>query len=370
MAGYSYIELEKENKKPFVLIMAGGVGSRFWPASRENLPKQFLDITGTGKSLIQSTFDRFASFIPVENIYVITHQDYAELTLNAIAGFKHKNLITEPSRNNTAASIALASFKLIQKDPDAICVVAAADHIINDENEFQRVIREACNHADANHSFVTLGIKPTRPDTGYGYIEYDTNDHADVRKVKSFREKPNATDALFYMETGNFVWNSGIFIWRLDIILEAYKIHATSIFDILNRGKEIYNTDAEIDFIQLEYPKTQKISVDYAILEKAHNVFTIPCDIGWSDLGTWNSLFEINEKDEAQNAILSKPVYLEDTHHSLIIAEHSKLVVIKGLKGFIVVDTDDCLLIFPKAEEQSIKELKDKLKIEGLEQYL
>ncbi len=359
-----------EGKPPFVLIMAGGVGSRFWPASREHLPKQFLDITGEGKSLLQMTFDRFATFIPADNIYIITHEKYNTLTKDALPDIDPDHIITEPSRNNTAASIALASFKLYQKDPEAICIVAPSDHIIKEEIEFQKIIEIACAHAYTMRSFVTLGIKPTRPDTGYGYIEYGRDDLADVRKVKSFREKPNATDALFYMETGNFVWNSGIFIWRLDTILESYKTHATGIYNVLHKGNEIYNTDKETDFIQVEYPKTEKISVDYAILEKADNVYTIPCDIGWSDLGTWNSLFEISEKDVEGNTRLSSPVYLENTHQTLVIADKEKLVVIKGLEGFIVVDTDDCLLIFPKAEEQSIKELKDKLKIEGLEQYL
>ncbi|MFZ1677228.1 MAG: mannose-1-phosphate guanylyltransferase [Saprospiraceae bacterium] len=358
------------NKSPFVLIMAGGIGSRFWPASREHLPKQFLDITGEGKSLIQMTFDRFAAFIPTDNIYVITHEKYSILTKDSLPDINPNNIITEPSRNNTAASIAFASFKLYQKDSEAICIVAPSDHIIQESLEFQKIIEIACEHAKAKHSFVTLGIEPTRPDTGYGYIEYDTDDHAEVRKVKSFREKPNGTDALFYMETGNFVWNSGIFIWRLQDVLDSYKTHASGIYTILNKGREIYNTEKELDFIQRQYPETEKISVDYAILEKADNVYTIPCDIGWSDLGTWNSLFEISEKNAEGNAVLSSPVYLENTQQTLVISDKEKLLVIKGLDGFIVVDTDDCLLIFPKAEEQNIKELKDKLKIEGLEQYL
>ncbi|HZV69777.1 MAG TPA: sugar phosphate nucleotidyltransferase [Saprospiraceae bacterium] len=358
-----------ETEFPVVLIMAGGVGSRFWPSSRENLPKQFLDITGTGKTLIQMTFERFASFIPIENIYVITHENYEIQTLDSLPGLHPGNVITEPSRNNTAASIALASFKLIQKYPYAVCIVTAADHIIRDTDEFEKNIMTACDHADANFSIVTLGIKPTRPDTGYGYIEFGTDDHEIVRKVKSFREKPNATDALFYMEAGNFVWNSGIFTWRLDTILNAFKTHATGIYDLLENDK-VYNTDKEHDFIQQQYPLTEKISVDYAILERAENVFTIPCDIGWSDLGTWNSLHELSAKDEQQNAVLSKPVYLEDTQNSLIISKNSKLVVVKGLEDFIIVDTDDCLMIFPKSEEQNIKALKEKLMNEGLGRYL
>jgi mannose-1-phosphate guanylyltransferase len=360
----------KMKTEPFALIMAGGIGSRFWPASRENLPKQFLDITGSGKSLIQTTFDRLASFIPVDNIYVITHQNYKGLTLNAISGFNHNNLILEPTRNNTAASIALASFKLYQKNKEAVCIVAPADHIIKDEKEFQRVVIQACEHAETTPGIVTLGIKTTRPDIGYGYIEFENEDQSAIRKIKSFREKPDLVSAMEYVKAGNFVWNSGIFIWRLDYILEAYKAHATGIYNLLSKEKEIYNTDLEADFIFTEYPKTEKISVDYAILEKDKHVFTIPCDIGWSDIGTWNSLYDVSDKISNHNAVLSTPVYLEDTKGSMILSENSKLVVIKGLEDFIVVDTHDCLMIFPKSDEQEIKALKEKLKDEGLGHYL
>ena len=357
------------NKTPFVLIMAGGVGSRFWPASRETLPKQFLDITGSGKTLIQQTYERFALFIPADRIYVITHIDYMAQTLNAIPGIHLHNIITEPSRNNTAASIALASFKLQKKDPTAICIVAPADHIIADEKEFQKTILAACDHTSVNGSIVTLSIKPTRPDTGYGYIEFDPKDKAGVRKVKSFKEKPNPDEALRYLKAGNFAWNAGIFIWRLDVILEAFRIHATQIFNLLSAGQKVYNTEKENDFVNSEYPRTEKISVDYAILEKADNVYTIPCDIGWSDLGTWNSLYDNSLKDAQQNAS-SKPVYLEGTNNSLVFSKNSKLIVIKGLEDYIIVDTEDCLLIYPKSEEQGIKALKEILREKGLDDYL
>lgn len=358
------------SNSPFVLIMAGGIGSRFWPASRENLPKQFLDITGAGRTLIQMTFDRFASFVPVENIYVITHENYIDQTLKAIPNFNPENLITEPSRNNTASSIALGSFKLFKKDPDAVCIVAPADHIIRDENEFQKIVVKACDFAGAHPCIITLGIKPTRPDTGYGYIEFGHDDDSPVRKVKSFKEKPTIDVAQQYIKTGNFAWNAGIFVWKLNQILEEFKIHAPGIYSVLEKGMDYYNTILEKEFILSEYPKTEKISVDYAILEKAENVFTIPCDIGWSDIGTWNSLYDISGKDPDQNAVLSKTAYLEDTHHSLILSSHPKLIVIKGLEDYIIVDTDDCLLIIPKSDEQEIKSLKEILKNKGLGNYL
>lgn len=358
------------NKPPFVLIMAGGVGSRFWPASREHLPKQFLDITGTGKTLIQATYDRFMHFVPADNIFIITHDFYKEQTMNALPGMNSRNVICEPTRNNTAASIALASLKLMKYDPEAVCIVAPADHIIQKDDEFKRVMTLAVEHASQNHSMITLGIQPTRPDTGYGYIEFEKGDNKPIRKVKSFREKPDLESARHYLESENFAWNSGLFIWRLDDIIAAFKQYSPQIYHVLSKGDHLYNSDREIEFIKNEYPLTEKISVDYAILEKAENVYTIPCDIGWSDLGTWNSLFDISVKDDLDNAVLSKPVYLEDTHHTLIISNPEKLLVIKGLEDFIVVDTDDCLLIYPKSEEQEIKKLKERLQDKGLDNYL
>ena len=358
------------HNSPFVLIMAGGIGSRFWPASREHLPKQFLDITGSGKTLIQMTFERFAAFIPVENIYIITHDNYRQQTLEAVPEFNPENIITEPSRNNTAASIAFASLKLIRKDQDAVCIVAPADHIIQDEAEFKRVVLLAAQHAGDNHSIVTLGITPTRADTGYGYIEFEKTDTAEIRKVLSFREKPDQARATEYLQAGNFVWNSGIFIWRLDNIIESFKKHSTQIYDVLIEGRELYNTDEESGFVKKEYPRTESISVDYAILEKADNVYTIPCNIGWSDLGTWNSLFDQSNQDAHHNALLSKQVHVENTSNSLILSKPEKLIVIKGLENFIIVDTDDCLLIYPKSEEQDIKALKEKLRNKDLGGYL
>ena len=355
---------------PNVLIMAGGVGSRFWPASREHLPKQFLDITGSGKTFIQATYDRFAQFVPPENIFVITHEYYRHQTLQALQEFNPRNIICEPTRNNTAASIALASLKLIKNNPDGVCIVAPADHIIENETEFQRVISLAVDHAYDNHSIITLGIQPTRPDTGYGYIEFEKGDATPIRKVKSFREKPDLNSAKQYLAAGNFAWNSGLFIWRLDEIISAFQKYSPQIFYVLSQGNEHYNTDREQAFLQNEYPLTEKISVDYAILEKADNVYAIPCDLGWSDLGRWNSLFDISQKDEDHNAVLTKPAYLEDTRECLILSRNAKLIVIKGLEDFIIVDTDDCLMIYPKSEEQNIKALKEKLSREGLDTYL
>lgn len=355
---------------PYILIMAGGVGSRFWPASREHLPKQFLDITGSGKTLIRQTVDRFRQFVPLDHIYIITHESYGDLVLQAIPELKEHQIIQEPARNNTAASIALASMKLSKLNPDAVCIVAPADHVIKDEEEFRRVIHQAVTHADLHASIITLGIEPTRADTGYGYIEFDKSATSDVRAVKSFREKPDKLTAEHYLNLGSFAWNAGIFVWKLKVILDNFKQHASQIYEVLIPGMNVYNTPEESAFISSEYPKTEKISVDYAILERADHVFTIPCDIGWSDLGTWTSLYDQSDKDAAHNVALSSPVYLDHATNNLILSKNSKLVVVKGLEDFIIIDTDDCLMIYPKSEEQAIKELKEKLKENGFTSFL
>lgn len=358
------------SSSPYVLIMAGGIGSRFWPASREHLPKQFLDITGSGKSLIRQTVDLFLDVVPTDHIFVITHADYGQLVAEAIPELKPHQIIEEPSRNNTAASIALASMKLSKMDPDAVCIVAPADHLIQKEDEFERVIRQAVIHATQHASIITLGIEPTRADTGYGYIEYDkTEDHA-VRAVKSFREKPDRATAEHYLNLGSFAWNAGIFVWKLSVILESFRIHANQIYETLSPGMNVYNTPDEIDFIAKTYPRTEKISVDYAILERASNVYTIPCDIGWSDLGTWASLYEQSPKDASHNVTLAATTHLDHATHNLVMSQPSKLVVIRGLEDYIVIDTEDCLMIYPKSEEQSIKALKEKLEENGLKKYL
>ena len=358
------------NNLPYILIMAGGVGSRFWPASREHLPKQFLDITGSGKTLIRQTVDRFLDFIPAERIYVITHKQYGELVRKAIPELKDHQVIEEPSRNNTAASVALASMKLFKMDPEATCIVAPADHLITNEGEFQRVLKLAVAHAEHHASIITLGIEPSRADTGYGYIEFDKKDEAAVRKVQSFREKPDQATAEHYLNLGSFAWNAGIFIWKLKVIIGQFKQHAPQIYEVLAEGMPLYNTVNEAPFIDAQYPKTEKTSVDYAILERAENVYTIPCDIGWSDLGTWNSLYEQSEKDERKNVILTHPAYLEKSSHNLVMSSKEKLVVIRGLEDYIIIDTDDCLLIYPKSHEQEIKQLKQSLDQKGLDRFL
>jgi mannose-1-phosphate guanylyltransferase len=356
--------------KTYVLIMAGGLGSRFWPASRESLPKQFLDITGSGQPLLRQTFERFARFVPRDHIYVIAHADYATQVKACIPELTEAHVLLEPSRNNTGPSIAYASMKLAARHPGGTCIVAPADHLIADEGAFHAAIRTAVDHAGAQGSIVTLGIEPTRPDTGYGYIEFREKEEGHVKKVLAFREKPDLATAKAFLAAGGFVWNAGIFVWRWDTILEAFARYAPQIYDILNAGADAWDTPHEDRFLAEAYPRTDRISVDYAILEKADNVFTVPCDIGWSDLGTWASLYELLPKDEAGNVAIGGPAHLVATDASLVSAPSSKLVVVKGLSDYIVVDTPDCLLIFPKQEEQAIKQLRELLRDKGYNQYL
>lgn len=354
----------------YVLIMAGGLGSRFWPASRESMPKQFLDITGSGQPLLRQTYERFARFIPRDHIYVIAHADYAAQVKGCLPDLTEAHLLLEPARNNTAPSIAYASMKLGARHPGGTCIVTPADHLIEDEAAFQRAIGSAVQHALTHGSIVTLGIEPTRPDTGYGYIEYRAADAGDVKKVLSFREKPDLETANSFLRNGSFVWNAGIFIWQWDTILGAFARYAPQIHDILSPGAEDWNTPNESFFLAEAYPQTQRISVDYAILEKADNVYTVPCEIGWSDLGTWASLYDLLPKDESGNVSIGGQMHLDSTTSSLISSDKRKLIVVKGLDDYIVVDTPDCLMIFPKSEEQAIKQLRELLRDKGYDQYL
>lgn len=357
-------------KPPYVLILAGGTGTRFWPASREHMPKQFLDITGSGKSLLRQTVDRFLPFVPLDHIYIITHEEYGTLTAQAIPEIKPEQILLEPSRNNTAPSIAYGCMRLAAIDPEAICIVAPADHVIVDEIGFLKTLELAVNHADANDSLITLGIEPTRPDTGYGYIEYDRNDAHEVKKVKSFKEKPDVATATRYVDSQSYAWNAGIFIWKLRVILESFEKHTLQIYATLAAGKDLYNTDGEAEFIRVAYPHTDKLAVDYAILERDDNVWTIPSDFGWSDLGTWASLYEYSPKNDDLNATIAQPVHTESSRHNIIFGSNGKLIVAKGLENFIIVDTHDCLLIYPKSDEQAIKALKEELRAKGLDTYL
>lgn len=358
-------ELNKDN---YVLIMAGGVGSRFWPKSRNNFPKQFIDILGTGESLLQLTYKRFLKICDPENIYFLTNESYRNLIIEQIEGISEANIIGEPCRRNTAPCIAYAAFKIAALNPKANIVVAPSDHLILKEDIFIAHVNRALLFAEQNEALVTLGIKPTRPDTGYGYIKYLPSEK-EIYKVAQFLEKPSIEKAELFLKSGDYVWNAGIFIWSVNAVLKALEINAPTIFSIFEKGNGDYNTANETDFIASNYPLCDDISIDYAIMEKAKNVFTIPGDFGWSDLGTWASLHEVMEKDNTGNSFSGQSFLLTDTSNCLIQIPKEKIAVIKGLSDFIIVDDGRVLMIYPKYLEQEIKKVSAEVVEKLGEQY-
>jgi mannose-1-phosphate guanylyltransferase len=359
------------NKHHYVVIMAGGIGSRFWPMSRQDYPKQFLDILNTGKTLIQWTFERFSSFIPVENIYVVTSQEYSEIVAEQLPQIRKENILGEPSRKNTAPCIAYISFKLQQLDPKASLIVAPSDHLILDPTAFVKVCLEALSFVGKHNAFITLGIKPTYPNTGYGYIQYEQHSVSDnVFKVKTFTEKPNLELAKTFLASGDFLWNAGIFVWQVKNIIQAFEKYLPEMYDVFAAEKEKFNTANEKEALQTIYPLCTNISIDFGIMEKADNVYLIPSSFGWSDLGTWNSAYENLEKDYLENAVAGDNVIVIDASRCMVHAPNNKLVVLQGLDKFIVVDTPDVLLICHRDKEQEIKEYVAEVKRNKGDQYL
>ncbi|MBC7904760.1 MAG: mannose-1-phosphate guanylyltransferase [Gemmatimonadaceae bacterium] len=345
------------NQHNYVAIMAGGIGSRFWPMSRANFPKQFLDILNTGKTLIQSTFDRFSNFVPKENIFVVTSKEYESIVHEQLPDLPIENILGEPSRKNTAPCIAYISFKLMQMDPLASLIVAPSDHLISDEPEFIRVCDQALSFVNHMNAFITLGIKPTYPNTGYGYIQFEQMAVSkDVYKVKTFTEKPNLELAKTFLASGEFLWNAGIFVWQVKNIITAFEKHLPEMYEVFAAEKERFNTPDEKTALNEIYPQCTNISIDFGIMEKAHNVYVIPSSFGWSDLGTWNSAFENFQKDYFHNAVAGENVMVIDAVNCMVHMPNDKLVVLQGLEDFIVVDSNDVLLICKKDKEQQIKD--------------
>lgn len=345
------------NKHHYVAIMAGGIGSRFWPSSRTAYPKQFLDILNTGKSLIRWTYERYADFIPAENIFVVTSAEYSHIVKEQIPEMDYSNILAEPSRKNTAPCIAYISFKLLQKDPEASLIVAPSDHLILDTENFKKITLEALNFAGHIKSLVTLGIKPTHPNTGYGYIQHEPMAVADgIYKVKTFTEKPNLELAKTFLSSGDFLWNAGIFVWKVKNVIKAFELYQPEMFELFDQEKEHLNAPGETEAINRIYPLCTNVSIDIAIMEKADNVYVIPSSFGWSDLGTWNSAYDNFEKDYLGNAVAGENVIVIDATKCMVSAPNEKLLVLQGMDDFIVVDTKDVLLICKKDKEQAIKE--------------
>lgn len=349
------------NKNDYCIIMAGGIGSRFWPLSRTSKPKQFLDILGTGKTFIRQTFERFTRVIPIENFIIVTGIDYKELVKNEIPEISESQILCEPMRRNTAPCIAYATYKLLNTNPDARIIASPSDHVITNENAFLEVMLSGMEYAGSNDALVTIGLQPTRPETGYGYIQFQkssANCLDTICKVITFTEKPNLETAKLFLDSGEFYWNSGIFIWSLQSIKKALETHLPDVADIFAKGKDYYNTDKEEKFIFDAYTQCDNISIDYGIMEKAENVYVFGGDFGWSDVGTWNSLYLQLEKDADNNAIKSNNIYLSDVSNSMIESEISeKLMVIKGLDNYLVIDTKDVLMVCPRSNEETIKQV-------------
>lgn len=351
--------------------MAGGIGSRFWPESRTKQPKQFLDLLGTGRSLIQWTYHRFKNICPQENIYFITNQQYIDTLKQQIPEINDANIISEPSRKNTAPCAAYFAHKMLALNPKANIIMSPADHLIMDERSFERAAHDALDFVAHNDALLTLGIKPTRPDTGYGYIQYDVEEELDkVYRVKTFTEKPSLDLARTFLKSGDFLWNSGIFVWNVKTAIDAIEKYIPELNEVFLQATSVYNTPNEYKIISELYPQCTNISIDYGFMEKAKNVYVIPSYFGWCDLGTWESAYENSEKDYLGNAVYGDNVMVIDANQCMIKAPNNKLVVLQGLENFIVIDTPDVLLICERNREQQIKEYVAEVKRNKGDKYL
>ncbi len=364
----------------YCVIMAGGVGARFWPMSRNSRPKQFIDILGTGKTLIQMTYDRFVNIIPVENIYIVTNVAYREHVKEQLPDIDDSRIILEPARRNTAPCIAYAIYKIHKMNPEARVVVAPSDHIILKEQEFLNTVKAALHAVRDKDILMTLGITPSRPDTGYGYIQFMDAEHKDeyyytfeninIKKVKTFTEKPGHEMAVSFLQSGDFLWNSGLFIWSSKAIISALEKHLSDVARLFENILPQLNTPLEFDVIDSTYTECRSISIDYGVMEKAPNAYVFVSDFGWSDLGTWGSLHEHREKDENNNAVYGKNVMLYETSDSIVHVAKEKLVVVQGLDDYIVVENDNILLVCKKGDEQKIRQFVNDVLVEKGEQYI
>ncbi|WP_431136268.1 mannose-1-phosphate guanylyltransferase [Psychroserpens mesophilus] len=357
------------NKNYYAILMAGGVGSRFWPVSTQDFPKQFHDMLGTGDTLIQKTFNRLANVIPKENIFILTNERYNDLVFEQLPEVTKRQVVLEPAMRNTAPCILYAALKIQKENKDAVMIVAPSDHWIEDETAFTNNVQQAFNFCTENDALMTLGIQPTFPNTGYGYIEFNQSNASDIKPVNQFREKPDYETAKQFIAKGNFLWNAGIFMWSVSSVVNAYKKNQSNLYQLFAKGIEMYNTDLEDEFIRDNYSKAENISVDYAIMESSKNVFVLPATFDWNDLGTWGSLYDKLDKDENNNAVVHAKTLTEDASGNMIRTKNDKVVVVDGLQDYIIVDKDEVLLIFPKAKEQDIKKVLQNVKAKYGEEY-
>ncbi|MBO3099797.1 mannose-1-phosphate guanylyltransferase [Gelidibacter pelagius] len=357
------------NNNYYAILMAGGVGSRFWPVSTQDFPKQFHDMLGTGDTLIQKTFKRLSKLIPKENIFILTNAIYKDLVFQQLPGLTQRQVLLEPAMRNTAPCILYAALKIQKENPNAVMIVAPSDHWIEDETKFTQNVQQAFDFCETNDALMTLGIQPTFPNTGFGYIEYDQSSNKAIKPVHQFREKPDYETAKSFISQGNFLWNAGIFMWSAKSVVKAFQFHQPQLFELFEKGINLYNTDDEDLFIAENYGKSENISVDYAIMEVSENVYVLPAEFDWNDLGTWGSLYDKLDKDQHQNAVVNARTLTEDATGNMIRTKAEKIVVIDGLKDYIIVDKDEVLLIFPKSKEQDIKQTLQRVKDKFGENY-
>lgn len=351
------------NNNYYAILMAGGIGSRFWPVSTKNFPKQFHDMLGTGDTLIQRTFKRLNKLIPKENIFILTNEHYEKLVQEQLPGIQDRQIVLEPAMRNTAPCILYAALKIQKENPDALMLVAPSDHWIEDETAFANNIKSCFEASTQENVILTLGIKPAFPNTGYGYIEYEAAE-TPIKKVKQFTEKPSYEVAKQFLESGNFLWNAGIFIWSIATIVNAFKNYQPELYELFEKGIPSYNTSSEKEFIQTNYAKAENISIDYAILEYAQAIYVLPAEFDWNDLGTWGSLYDkLNDTEETKtNAIVNAKVLAQEASGNMIHTTKDKIVVIDGINDYIIVEKEEVLLIYPKSKEQHIKQVLKSVK--------
>lgn len=358
---------KKENY--YAILMAGGVGSRFWPVSTQDFPKQFHDMLGTGDTLIQKTFHRLSQIIPSENIFILTNERYKDLVFDQLPEVTERQVVLEPAMRNTAPCILYASLKIQKENEDAVMIVAPSDHWIEDEASFCKDVKRAFDFCESNDALMTLGITPTFANTGYGYVEFDKVYNGVIKPVHQFREKPNYETAKSFLEQGNFLWNAGIFIWSVASVIKAFKQNQPVLSELFLNNYQVYNTKDESHFIQENYAKAENISIDYAVMEKSDNVYVIPASFDWNDLGTWGSLYDKLDKNETSNAVVNARLLANDSTGNMIRTSTDKIVVVDGLNDYIIVDKNEVLLIFPKSKEQDIKLVLNKVKDKFGPQY-
>lgn len=348
------------NKHYYAVIMAGGVGSRFWPVSTQENPKQFHDMLGIGESLIQNTFSRLRKIIPVENIMIATNARYKELVIKHLKDISEDQILLEPVMRNTAPCVLYSAFKIASLDPKAVVIIAPSDHFIANNKEFVKNIQTAFDACEKEDILMTLGIKPTNPNTGYGYIKYVESLNT-IKKVENFTEKPDLQTAEQFLLDGSYLWNAGIFVWSVKSILNSFKNNLAEMYRLFAQGEADWNTDTENDFIKKNYEKAGNISIDYGIMEGAKNVYVLPVDFGWNDLGTWGSLFEKLPKDNQNNATINADAVFIDANNNMVRSQKNKKIIVKGLSNYIIVETEDKIMILPKSDEQEIKQISSEV---------